>query len=352
MKYLFIDTNNFVSCALLYKAEHTPVAIDKLKNLLYLNKSKLLLPEIVEIEFFRVVDDSLATIKEQVRKFKKILESDFPSYLEYEKKEFMRAAEDILGKRVFSSKAAKAKIQALFSGNYILKIPLTPEIFLSAIKRGLSGKRPYKHKVCQECHEMKNLINNDSLIFESIISRINELGKDNELIFCSHNTHDFADKDKKGLHPELLKDVTSGVSVKYYLHFVEALKKEFAEKIPEKEVKDITTYAKLLKPLYAFSDSTAEQIARLREESGISKMMQSIPDSSTLEMIRAVQESPAIKAMQDSMLQWIKAAQESPALRAMNDAYRLNVETIKKLTEPYREVLESLKSIEDKIKNK
>lgn len=352
MKYLFIDTNNFVSCALLYKEGLTLEAIDKLKHILISNKAKLLLPEIVEIEFFRVVDDSFIILKEHVSKLKKSLENDFPTYLESDRKEFMKAAEDILRKREISSNVAKTKIPDIFSGANIVKIPLTPEIFLNAIKRALSGKKPYKYKVCPECNEIKNLINNDSLIFESIISKIRELGKSVELIFCSGNTHDFAQQDKKGLHPELLKDVPSGLSVKYYEHFAESLKKEFDEKIPAKEVKDITTYAKLLKPIYSFSDSTAAQIARLQQESGISKMMQSIPDSSTLEMIRAVQESPAIKAMQDSMLQWIKAAQESPALRAMNDAYRLNVETIKKLTEPYREVLESLKSIEDKIKNK
>jgi len=374
VKYLFIDTNNFVSCALLYKEEHTPSAIDKLKNILYSNKSKLLLPEIVEIEFFRVVDDSLVTIKEQVSKFKKTLESDFPSYLEYEKKEFMSATEDILGKRIFSSKAAKAKIQALFSGDYILKIPLTPEIFLNAIKRGLSGKKPYKYKVCKECNEIKNLINNDSLIFESILSKLKELGKDNELVFCSGNTEDFADKDKKGLHPELSKDLPKGVSAKYYLHFVEALKKEFAEKIPEKEVKNIAAFAELLKTSQDRFASTAAQIARLQQESGISKMMQSIPDSSTLQMFRALQESPTIRAIQDSrmleaikavlesptiraiqdsrILEAVKAAQESPIIRAMNEASRLNVEKIKKENEPNKEVLEPLKSTEDKNKDK
>lgn len=350
MKYLFIDTNNFVSCALLYKEGLTPEAIDKLKHILISNKTKLLLPEIVEIEFFRVVDDGLTIIKEHVSKLKKTLESDFPSYLEYEKKEFMRAAEDILGKRVFSSKAAKTKIQALFSGDKIMKIPLTPEIFLNAIKRGLSGKRPYKYKVCQECHEMKNLINNDSLIFESIISRINELGKDNELIFCSDNTHDFADKDKKGLHPELLKDVSSGVSVRYYSHFVESLKKEFNEKIPAEEVKDITTYAKLLKPIYTFSDSTAAQIARLQQESGISKMMNTIQDSGFLQMMKATQEASTLKAMQD--FQAMKDALESPAIKAMQDAFKSTVENITRTTSAYQEMLESIKSPENKIKNK
>ena len=62
MKYLFIDTNNFIACALLIKPKHSPKTIKKLSELLDSNKIKLILPEVVKIEFFRVVNTELDKI--------------------------------------------------------------------------------------------------------------------------------------------------------------------------------------------------------------------------------------------------------------------------------------------------
>lgn len=66
MKYLFVDTNNFIPCALLTEPGHSPTTISKLSKLLQSNKTKLILPDIVEIEFFRVVDLQLSIIEKQV----------------------------------------------------------------------------------------------------------------------------------------------------------------------------------------------------------------------------------------------------------------------------------------------
>ena len=151
MKYLFIDTNNFVACALLIKPNHSPTTIKKLKELLDKNEIKLILPEIVEIEFLRVVDYELLKIERLVKSFKKnvidfgkAINENLASFLGTNKKNFIKSINSIYEKRQISSKLGKNIIKSLFEEKNTIKIPLTHEIFTNAFKRALGGKKPYK----------------------------------------------------------------------------------------------------------------------------------------------------------------------------------------------------------------
>ncbi|TYC06594.1 MAG: hypothetical protein FXF54_00240 [Kosmotoga sp.] len=85
MKYIFIDTNNFLYCSLQTKEKHTPDTLIKLKEILNGNeKVILLLPEVIELEYYKVVEDSFVNnIQNQLGKVKGFINenSDFPEHL-------------------------------------------------------------------------------------------------------------------------------------------------------------------------------------------------------------------------------------------------------------------------------
>lgn len=271
MKYLFIDTNNFINCALEIEIEKALEIINKLEHLLDSGKTELLVPEIVELEIFRVIDYRLSKIKEYKNNLKTVVQQ-FPLFAGKDKEYFIKDMnkvfnnmDEVLIKRKQSSDRVKQLIKTIFSGKHIIRISLTPEIFLRAIKRAFADKKPYKYIRCPECNELKNIINNDCLIFESIISKMKELGKNNQLIFCSTNTEDFTEKYNKELsrplHHDLLSDFPKNTSVKYYYHFAEAMKKEFSEKIKATDIKIIVDTARLMKDSSSHLEYTFEGVA-------------------------------------------------------------------------------------------
>ena len=245
MKYIFVDTNNFIACALMTEPKHSPDTIEKLRKLLNSNKIKLLLPEVVEIEFFRKVDEELFKLENSIKKFSKIINEEFPTYLKSEKTNFLRSVNRIIKKRRESSDNAKEYIKSLFEEKNSIKIAITPEISINAYKRVLAGKKTYKFEQCSECDELKNKFDNDCLIFESLLSEIKKLGKI-EIIFCSGNIKDFAffneSKKKHILHPDLETSLPKGTSVKYYRNLVNALNSEFKTKIQKVESEKIKNY--------------------------------------------------------------------------------------------------------------
>jgi len=269
MKYFFIDTNNFISCALLQEASHGPETIDKLSEVLASNKTKLLLPEVVEIEFFREVDTNYYSIEKAVKSLTKNLSDNFPSLLNKDKDDFIRSAHDILKKRNDAKIIAKPKIKSLFNCKNVIRIHLNSEIFINAFKRAIAGKKPYKYSYCAECKELKNVINSDCLIFESLLYKLRELNEKAELIFCNNNIEHFAEYDEKKkthiLNHELRDDLPNGTSVKYYRHFAVALNFEFSAKIKKADIQEITNISDSISKIgKAFSESRGPFLKELQ----------------------------------------------------------------------------------------
>lgn len=51
MKYIFIDTNIYIYCALITKGNYTTQTIDALNKAINTKETKLLMPEIIKLEF-------------------------------------------------------------------------------------------------------------------------------------------------------------------------------------------------------------------------------------------------------------------------------------------------------------
>jgi hypothetical protein len=309
MKHIFIDTNNFMACALLTESGHTPQTIDQLINLLDGDQTKLVLPEIVEIEFFREVDLELSKIEKYVKGLKDLIDTNFPTYLKPDKDQFMKSAQDIYSKRKASSQAAKAKLTSLFGQKNVIKTPLSPKIFIDAYKRAMSEKKPSKTKYCSECGAIKQRIDADCIIFESILSIKGEF-ENNELIFCSANKEDFALHDKKQnkhfLHPDLVASFSQKTKLKYYIKLVDALKAEFNKTVNREEKEKINKYfqwqylaAQLQERANLAASLSVQGIAKQAAEasSGVPESFKNAIAGSIAEMIKQQYKNPLAEAI-------------------------------------------------------
>src|SRR5690349_2247142 len=66
MKYLLIDTDVYIQCSLLENEGDDKKAIETLLDILEKNKVKLLLPEVVRLEFNNVLERKLKSLKKTV----------------------------------------------------------------------------------------------------------------------------------------------------------------------------------------------------------------------------------------------------------------------------------------------
>ena len=311
MKYLFIDTNNFMACALLTELDHTPQTIGHLIDLLRKDQAKLILPEIVEIEFFREVELELLKKKKSIESFKSLLGSIFPTHLMPDKAQFIKYVRQIYSKINASSQAAKANIELLFNLNSVIKIPLSYEIFIRAYRRALSRQKPSKSTYCPECGEIKHRFDDDCMVFESILSMKDEL-ENNELIFCSANKKHFAlhnkKQDKHFLHPDLAASFSQKTEVRYYIKLADALKAEFKKDINREEKAKINKYFEIQQKAFQLNDLMAQLrdeanliassplhgIAKQAAESsaGIAEMLKRTTEGSLTEMFRRSRIDP------------------------------------------------------------
>jgi len=231
MKYVFIDTNIFISCAFLERKGDTVQQIEKLSQLINSNSIKLLLPEIVEIELERKTKDQLITIKSQVEKLKNTVIKSFPGSLLTDKSNLLKEIDGMFKKREVSSHSASKKLNKIFKSENVIKIPLYQKIFFNAYKRALKGLKPSKA-------ERKIIIDQDCLIIESINNSILKFVI-KELIFCSANVNDFAlkkdTKNKFVIHPELVPPLPK--ETRFYNNLPEMFDIEFNLKISEDESK-------------------------------------------------------------------------------------------------------------------
>lgn len=72
MKYIFLDTNEYIVCALLTESDHTPETLSHIEEVLESGRAHLLVPELVKIEFFRVLKETLVSIEKGVTDLKAV----------------------------------------------------------------------------------------------------------------------------------------------------------------------------------------------------------------------------------------------------------------------------------------
>ena len=246
MKYIFIDTNIYIYCALITKGNYTTQTIDALNKAINTDNTKLLMPEIIKLEFAKKANNIFENeVSNNINKLKKEIQNiSFPDYLGDEKSKIENSIDNLLEKRRANLKRVSDNIiKDIEANKNTIVLNLTNEIFLQAYKRALKGDKPYNVKTCNQCGNMEYVINADCIIIESIIDYFNniKIKKEDELIFCSNNTKDFAifneTTNKHELHEDIKKQIK--LKVKYYNNLPHLLKEEFESEIDNLEVKEI-----------------------------------------------------------------------------------------------------------------
>lgn len=251
MKYIFIDTNIYIYCALITKGNYTTKTIDALNKTINTKNTKLLMPEIIKLEFEKKAKNIFENeVSNDIKKIKKkIQEISFPEYLGEEKSKIEKNIDDLLEKRRKNLKRVSENIiKDIEENKNTIILELTNDIFFKSYKRALKGEKPYTGKICSQCGNMENVINADCIIIESLLEyfKTQDLNDKDELIFCSNNTKDFASFNSETNKHELHKDIEKQLKlkVKYYNNLPDLLKQEFKTEIDTIEVKEIKNLEK------------------------------------------------------------------------------------------------------------
>lgn len=237
MKYLFIDTNIYIQCCLLELEGDNLDTLNDLEKLLEKNKVKLLLPEVVELEFYKVLENKFSELKKKIGLYGTSIKND-KSFDEKIREDLVRKLEECVKDREKNTEKVKEKMEGIFGNKkFTIKkdLAIKEKYLLNAYKSFLSGEKPSK--------EGAGTIQPDCVIIETLASYFQGTGK-YELFFCSANKWDFAQNPKAENSFSIHKDIAKRFkNIKYYVNLFELLNAEFGgqyskesiEKIKEKE---------------------------------------------------------------------------------------------------------------------
>ncbi|MCX6807493.1 MAG: PIN domain-containing protein [Patescibacteria group bacterium] len=241
-KYIFIDTNIYIYCALLTKdSKHNDELVKKLSSILDKDKNVVLIvPEIVKLEYERVSENEFKGKKARIKKIKDDIKSAINNGLSaYEKKKVSKLLQEIIKNTEENHKKVNGSLREMFKKKTTQIIKITPEIFVNAYKRAIAGRKPFSAKYTDDKKEnIYNPINADCCIFEMILHFFvtQTIDEEDKLLFCTNDGHFFV-KNKNSapeLAPELIQDLP--IQISFYDNLPGLIKKEFGEKISKKTI--------------------------------------------------------------------------------------------------------------------
>lgn len=230
-KYLLIDTNIFVQCSLLEEEGDDFEVVKKLLKLMDESKLILLLPEVIELEFEKVLIQKSEKLRSKVGQYIKSVErdNDFDSRIKHD---LMEKMDDLLKERVKYSERTGVMVRKIFGHKNTVHLAVESEMMVEAYKYFLSNEKPFR--------PVKGIvIQPDCLIIESAKNYFSS--KDNYVLyFCSLNKRDFAENEKSD-PLELAKSIKKKfVNITYYLNLGDLLKEKFQIKLSPEAVSKLS----------------------------------------------------------------------------------------------------------------
>lgn len=192
MKYLLVDTNNLVYITLLTSKGEDRKVFESFKNALDNGELKLLLPEVVKLEYSRKTTEGYEVLGRSIGKIKvyikKEMQKDEISLGDRVVKEIDEALDKILKERRDRSKKVKKKVLGLFEHHNTIQIPITDRLLSESVKYSLEGKKPFDPNI-------KNYLQPDVLLVlaTSLYVRDNKI---ENLIICSNDLAAFSKTEK------------------------------------------------------------------------------------------------------------------------------------------------------------
>jgi hypothetical protein len=242
-KYLLIDTNIYVQCCALELIEGDDINVLKeLHTLLNKNKLKLLLPEIVQLELYKVLDNKMRDLEGVINGYKERFNKD-NELDERIRKELTDNLSSLLEDRKENSKEVMGELEKIFSHKNTIKkeLLLTSEIFINAFKYFLHQSKPYNIKE-------PGPIQGDCLMMETVKNYLSNK-KEYILYFCSDNTSDFTEESTGSVKkiygiPRSIKEQFK--KIEYYKNLLGLLKKVFKIKISPESISKFDEQLKIL----------------------------------------------------------------------------------------------------------
>jgi hypothetical protein len=232
MNYLVLDTNIYINLCLKRKNNVTAPCLISLSELLKTDQIKIVLPEIIRIEFLRNIGPEfknsqifLKTVINQIDKI--VLPHDMPDRL---RQKTTKNLMDILSKfkNINIQEQIRPILDLMEHRNTVL-VPTTDALILKAFRRVVEKKAP--------AHNKNKKSEADCLIVESIISYFSTVDDKNKVFFITDNKSDFANPDKpEEVHLDLLPSFRD-LDINYAPHLTKILKKEFEQEIDEEDIK-------------------------------------------------------------------------------------------------------------------
>lgn len=228
IKYLFIDTNNFIE-PLEGGFKQTQIGLEDLQELNKLIETRslnLLLPECTLLEVKRLVIEKSMELKESFATLQsnKTIES---TRVKNRSGEFfkilLKEEEEILDK-------VSRLLNEIFRSSSLVFIELNEKIYLNAYRRGLLGKKPFnKEKQKTVNNRVIHSVSPDVLAIESVkYFFVKNAIKNHKLIICSRDS-DWREEDGTELDPQIRNEFKES---KLYTTLRECLRSEYSIDLP------------------------------------------------------------------------------------------------------------------------
>ncbi len=212
MHYVVLDTCVLVSCTLMNAVDADPELLVTISNRMREKGLRLLLPEVIELEYSRKVPEELALIKQQTKKFRKQITTEVLTapdvsalHRTLDQLDSVRDSAAIRAQEYFSQLAA--------DDGLTVRVPLSGDILAEATTYVLAGRKPAKPAG-------RGLLDPDCLIVASIASfaRSRNLSPEDTILICSDNHSDFGVWSKDADRHVVAADVAAAIpcSVRYY----------------------------------------------------------------------------------------------------------------------------------------
>lgn len=208
-KFICADTNIFIQCCLLESADNTVKILDDLIDLLDKKQITLLLPEVIELEFFKVLEEKSTKIKDKITKHGNEFSAD-GSLRDGTKKKFVIKIQEFIDELERTKTETLKKVQTIFNHKETLKLKITPDCITQAYKYSIHKEKPFSKNLQDGNGSKKDYTFQQDCLIVEILKSFLENKKDYVFYFCSDNSSDFAEEtnvnDKVVIHNDIKKN--------------------------------------------------------------------------------------------------------------------------------------------------
>ncbi len=239
--YILIDTNIFIQCCVLELEKGDDLSVlQKLNTLQAAEKLNILLPEVVELEFYRRLDKKVEMVKRHIADYKKQIGKD-SNLDEKVKADMISKIGECLEEREKNAEVVKTEIEKIFKSKSTIKLPITADDLVNALKCSLREDKPYSSGVGFN-------IQPDVLIVEAA----RKYFKDKQgytFYLCSNNKSDFAEATSKDSEKiTIAPAIKDGFEhLEYYPNLLQLLNDKFKAGYASKDIKDFSKVKEDLK---------------------------------------------------------------------------------------------------------